>query len=155
MQHTKEEIIKMINLDEPEYESIVNKLSNDDIPILIELSQHADPAIATKAISCLGLMNTHLALQGIQIAAENPNPIYRLAAAQALKNKPMSTESINILNILLDDEDLGVKKFAIKSVSLSPNIKLRKKLSGIAKKGTSEFIKTLAKEKLSMLDRNQ
>jgi hypothetical protein len=35
MPHTKDELIKMIDIDEPEYPMIVSQLKDDDIPVLI------------------------------------------------------------------------------------------------------------------------
>ena len=155
MSHTKEQIIGMINFEEPDYYSIVTRFLPDDTSILVDLAQDKRPEIATKAIACLGLLNDNTALDGIKKAAEHPDPIYRLAAANALKNKQKIPEAINILENLLDDPDNGVKKFAIKSVSVSASSRLKNKLDLLSHQGGNEFIKNLAKEKLFDINNSQ
>jgi hypothetical protein len=155
MTHTKDEIISMIDLDEPDYYSIVSEFSPGDTSILIELAQDNRPRIATKAIACLGLLDDNAALDGIKKAAEHPDPIYRLAAATALKNKQKIPEAINILENLLDDADNGVKKFAIKSVPVSADIKLKNRLDLLSQQSNNKYIRALAKEKLFNINNSQ
>jgi hypothetical protein len=155
MSHTKEQIISMINFEEPDYYSIITRFLPDDTSILVDLAQDERPVIATKAIACLGLLNDNAALNGIKKAAEHPDPIYRLAAANALKNKQKIPEAINILENLLDDPDNGVKKFAIKSIPVSADSKLKNRLDFLSHHSSNKYIKALAKEKLFDINNSQ
>lgn len=143
MPFTKEEIIKMINLDEPDYEAIVKKLTADDIPILVELSKHENPAIATKAISCLGLMKNEKALQGLKDAVSHPDPVRRIAAAHSLRNMTAVPGSVQLLEKLLDDNDIGVRKFALKTVEAGNIHSLKEKVRVINQKEVNPALKTL------------
>lgn len=155
MAHTKTEVIKMINLDEPNYVSIMKKLSHDDVPVLIKLSQDKNPSVATKAISCLGLWNSENALKGVLKAAKHTDPMYRVAAAHALKNMSTLPGAVKVLDALLDDEDVGVKKLAMKSIPLSPDIQLKKKLEVLSEQDANEYIRKLATEMLLNMNKNQ
>ncbi len=136
----------MINLDEPDYVAIVSKLSQDDIPTLIELSKHSNPAIATKAISCLGLMKSDKALNGIQEAAKHSNPVIRVAAAHSIRNMVNVRGSVQVLEGLLDDADIGVRKFALKTVDAANISSLKEKVKAMSLKEVNPDMKTLSQK---------
>ena len=136
----------MIDLDEPDYPSIVAKLSADDIPLLIELSKDPNLAIATKAISCLGLMNSEKAVVGIQAAVVSANPLLRVAAAHALKNSAAIPSAVMMIDKLLDDTDVGVRKFALKSVQHANIKSLKAKVQLMNAKESTELMKALSSE---------
>lgn len=143
MPFSKEELIKMINLDEPDYQAIVSKLSADDIPILVELTKHENPAIATKAISVLGQMKSDKALQGLSDAVNHPDPVRRIAAAHSLRNLATLPGSTKMLEKLLDDTDIGVRKFALKTVEVAKVSSLREKVKAMNLKEVNPEIKAL------------
>lgn len=146
MPHTKEELIKLIDLDEPDYPSIVAKLSLEDIPLLIELSKDPNLAIATKAISCLGMMNAEKAVVGIQAAVVSANPVLRVAAAHALRNSAALPSAVRLIDKLLDDSDIGVRKFALKAVNHANIKSLKAKVEKMNVKENTELMKNLSKE---------
>ena len=146
MPHTKEELIKFIDLDEPDYPSIVAKLSLEDIPLLIELSKDPNLAIATKAISCLGMMNAEKAVVGIQAAVVSANPVLRVAAAHALRNSAALPSAVKLIDKLLDDSDIGVRKFALKAVNHANIKSLKAKVEKMNVKENTELMKNLSKE---------
>jgi HEAT repeat protein len=151
MPFTKDELIKMINLDEPDYPEIVSKLTQDDIPILVELTTANNPAIATKAISCLGLMKSAKALQGLESAAKHPDPVRRIAAANSLRNMTTVQGSTQVLEKLLDDTDIGVRKFALKTVEAGNVSALREKVRAISLKEANPTLKSLSENVLQRL----
>ena len=146
MPHTKEELIKMIDLDEPDYALIVKNLKPDDIPLLIELTSDPNLAIATKAVSCLGLMNTENAVAGIKLAADHANPVMRVAAAHALKHSANLPSAVKVIDHLLDDQDVGVRKFALKTVKHANIKSLKGKVQQMGGKENTETMKALSKE---------
>lgn len=146
MPYTREELIKLIDLDEPDYPSIIKKLTKDDIPMLIELSKDPNLAIATKAISCLGMMNAEAAVTGIKSAVSSANPVLRVAAAHALRNSAALPSAVQLLDKLLDDQDIGVRKFALKAVNHANVTSLKAKVQLMNTKETTELMKTLSKE---------
>ena len=146
MPHSKEKIIKLIDLDEPDYTVITSQLAQDDIPILIELSKEPNLAIATKAISCLGLMNSEKAVAGIQAATTNTDPVIRVAAAHALKHSASLPSAVKLLDHLLDDQDVGVRKFALKTVQHANIKSLKGKVQQLIQKENTELMKNLSNE---------
>ena len=146
MPHTKEALIKMIDLDEPDYILIVKNLKPDDIPLLIELSKDTNLAIATKAVSCLGLMNSDQAVKGLKVAADHANPVMRVAAAQALKHSAGLPSAEKLIDHLLEDQDVGVRKFALKTVQHASIKNLKGKVQQMNLKENTELMKTLSKE---------
>lgn len=151
MAHTREQLIKMIDLDEPDYQEIVARLTKDDIPLLNELATDPNPAIATKAISCLGFMNDERAMAGVEKAAKSGNPVLRVAASHALRNMTSMPAAERILDQLLDDNDIGVKKFALKTVEASRLSNLKEKVRQLHSKESNEQLKSLSKQVMDKL----
>jgi hypothetical protein len=148
MPHTKDELIKMIDIDEPEYPMIVSQLKDDDIPVLIEISKDSNMAIATKAVSCLGMMNNESAVAGIQIASTHNNPIMRVAAVHALQSSSALPSAVKLIDSLLDDTDIGVRKFALKTVQHSNIKSLKARVERIGLQENTELMKNLSKDVL-------
>lgn len=151
MPHTREELVRLINLDEPDYPSIVRQLTKDDIPLLTQLAQDPNPGLATKAISCLGLMGDEAAVAGLQGAVAHPDPVYRIAAAHALRNVPASATGVRLLSKLLDDQDVGVRKFALKSVDLGNISSLKEQVRQVNLREQNEGLKTMSQSILQKL----
>jgi HEAT repeat protein len=151
MAHTREELVRLINLDEPDYPSIVQQLSKDDIPLLTQLAQDPNPAVATKAISCLGLMSDETAVAGLQAAVAHPDPVYRIAAAHALRNVASSPVGVRLLGKLLDDRDVGVRKFALKSVDIGNISSLKEQVRQVNLREQNVDLKTLSQDLLQKL----
>lgn len=151
MPHSKDELIKMINLDEPDYPSIVARLTKEDIPLLNELAQDENPAIATKAISCLGYLNDDQAAAGVEKAISSNNPILRVAATHAIRNMSNRQAAEKMLNKLLDDDDIGVKKFTLKTIEASRFSGLKQKVQQLHQKENNEAIKSLSKQVMEKL----
>jgi HEAT repeat protein len=151
MPHTREELVRLINLDEPDYPSIISQLHDDDIPLLAQLAQDPNPGLATKAISCLGLMGNEAAVAGLQPVATHRDPVYRIAAAQALRHVPSSTAGVRLLGKLLDDQDVGVRKFALKSVDVANISSLKEQVRQVNLREQNEGLKTMSQSILQKL----
>jgi HEAT repeat protein len=152
MPHTKEELIKLINLDEPDYAAIVAQLTADDVPLLVELTHDANMAIATKAVSCLGLLNSAKAVEGLRSASSHANPVMRIAAAHALRNAAAQPEAVQMIDKLLDDEDVGVRKFALKSVQHANIRSLKAKVEHLNRNESTELMKNLSSEVIQKMN---
>jgi HEAT repeat protein len=151
MSLTKDQIIKMIDLDEPDYQSIIMNLDQSDIPVLVDLIKDPNPAIAAKAVSCLGFMDSPAAVTGLGVAAKHKNPILRVVAANSLKNLSDNPAAVKLIDKLLDDTDIGVRKFAMKTVE-TKNIKsLKAKIEAISKNEKNDQLKAFSKEILKKL----
>lgn len=151
MAHTREELERLINLDEPDYPSIVRQLTPDDVPLLTQLAQDPNPGLATKAISCLGLLGSEAAVAGLQGAVAHADPVYRIAAAHALRNAPTSATGVRLLSTLLDDHDVGVRKLALKSVDLGNISSLKEQVRQVNLREPNEALKTMSQSILQKL----
>jgi HEAT repeat protein len=151
MAHTREELVRLINLDEPDYPRIVQQLTKDDVPLLTQLAQDPNPGLATKAISCLGLMDEETAVAGLQAAVTNADPVYRIAAAHALRNVASSPVGVRLLGKLLDDQDVGVRKFALKSVDVGNISSLKEQVRQVNLREQNVDLKTLSQDLLQKL----
>lgn len=151
MPHTKEEIIRMIDLDEPDYPSIVSQFDDADVLILNELVKDPNPAIAVKAVSCLGFLQHPKALEGIKRAAKDKNPVVRVAAAHSLRHKQDVPEVVAVVDKLLQDKDIGVKKFALKTVDTANIKSLKATVEKIQLAEKNEALKELSQKILQKI----
>ncbi len=155
-----EQIIKILGPDEPEYSSIVGQLNEEDYAMLKKLIKNEDITIAAKAIICLGWNGSKKSLGAIKYAAKSENPVLRLTAAQALsriKEVNKNNKAINLISELLDDKDVGVKKFALKTIAVSKISSLKGKVKQLSINDPKEFIRSLAQkvsDKLELADNN-
>src|SRR4030095_4707804 len=124
----RKEIIRLLSGDEPDYSSIISKLTKDDYETINRLAKHRSTAIATRAIICLGYLGSENLMDGIVAAAKSDKPLFRLTAAQALsKMKGLSSNptAVKLITDLVNDTDIGVRKFAVKTAGVAeiPDLK--------------------------------
>src|SRR5262245_59555831 len=116
----QKEIIQLLHADEPDYASITSKLTKEDYETINRLARHRSTPIATRAIICLGHLGSEKIMDGIVAAANSDKPLFRLTAAQALskmKDISSNTEAVTLLDKLVKDPDVGVRKFALKTAA--------------------------------------
>lgn len=157
MKHTKEanRINKLLSGDDPDYSSIVQQLSDKDYPTLNELVRGSAPRIATKAVICLGLLGSEKSLDGISFAAKSKNPVLRLTAAQALseiKNINQLPGALQLIKELLSDEDVGVRKFTLKTIGISKLSHLKEKIGQMRSNEPNEHLRKLSHDVFGKLD---
>lgn len=149
MRYTKEasRIITLLSSDDPDFSSIVRQLSDEDCSNLNQLVKRSAPRIATKAVICLGRLGSEKSLEGISFAAKSRNPVLRLTAAQALsqmKNIKQLPGAIQLINELLSDEDIGVRKFAVRAIAQSKIPHFKKKIAQMRSDEPNEHVRKLA-----------
>jgi len=157
MRYTKaaSRIITLLSSDDPDFSSIVQQLSDDDYPTLNELVKHSAPHIATKALICLGLLGSEKSLDGISFAAKSKNPVLRLTAAQALseiKNINQLPGAIQLIMALIVDEDVGVRKFALRTIELSRMSDFKKKIDQMRCNDPNEHVRKLSQDVFGKLE---
>ena len=157
MKHTKktERILDVLNSGEPDYSSISDLLNDKNYPALDEVISNGSANVAAKAIICLGLIGSEKSIKSIAFAAGSDNPVLRMAAAQALSTiKEINTNSTAVLALskLLDDPDIGVRKFALKAVENSQLITLKEKVQRLCSNERNEGLRKLAENVLEELD---
>ena len=96
----------------------------------------------------LGTLNNNLAFEIIKGACKDQRSEVRVAVAvvAAILPDPFQQE---ILEVLLLDEDFGVKQYAINSVPQNDVTALKSQLHHLALHDSNDYIKNIAAEKLS------
>jgi HEAT repeat protein len=142
--NTNEELIRFLRQDELDYPAGAAKFGAAVLPLLSELINGDDENLAVKAAYLAGYIKDNAAISVISKAASSKFSAVRVAAAfgaQQLK----AADATAVLELALADNDPGVLKVAMRSVSqmnLAKNFKTQ--LSKIAKANSDDLIKNLA-----------
>ena len=113
---TMQQVRAQLDRDEPDYPAAA-RLGPEALPHLRQLAQGADPMLASKAVYLASLIGTDQSVTIVNEAAAKPDPIVRAAAAGAVRNLDRAPNQL--LNSLLNDQDAGVRKVALRSIEAS------------------------------------
>lgn len=143
---TYEEVRSILSVIEPEEEMYL-QLGPEDLPHLQRMLHEPEPWRAARAIhaaSRLGSVAAHALVSG---AAGDSRREVRAAVAMA--SQWLAPEAGNaVLEKLLDDADLSIKKLAIKSVNRNASPGLLAKLKAVSEVAGNDHLKGLAGEQL-------
>lgn len=146
MSLTRERLRALLDVDEPNYPSIAGQLDAASTPHLEELIQDADPMLASKAVYAASLSPDPAAQRLVDKASQSPERLLRLASASALPNLPEQMRT-PLIERLLDQDDAGIQKLAIRSIG-RPTEEMRRKLTRIQQNSRLEVIRELSQRKL-------
>ena len=110
---TREQVLARLYPDEPDYEGAAH-LGPEALPYLMQLVEEGDPALASKATSLASVIEAAGSAEVVDKAARSPDPVIRVAAAAALGN--LSEMPGPLAQRMLNDEDVGVRKLALRSL---------------------------------------
>jgi len=133
--NTRDRVLRHLKRDEPEYEKAASALGPRALRWLKELAERADPLLASKATHLATVIGGPGAAAVVRAAARREEPEVRVAAAAAMGNlwsaetaetaeTPEAAEpaeattmegSAGVVDRLLDDADLGVRKYALRT----------------------------------------
>ena len=150
MKSTKK-IRTLLSKIEPD-ESMYTTLTENDIPHILQLMHNAEPWLAARCVYALSRIGGDEANNAILLASADLRKEERLAVAAASKMLP-DTVSNAVLDSLIEDGDLGVRKFAIKSMSNGSNSRLIEKLHLLSQESTDETLRQMAVDKLHSIER--
>ena len=153
MPRTEKELIKLLNLAKSDYSNIINRLTDEDYPILEKLIQGDDIHLALTAISCVGFLKTERSLKGLEIAAKSEKPELRVLAAHVLRQLTNFPKAISLINDLLGDPDLGVRKFALKTANFARLVGLKVRIQQVAQMESNQRMKIFSSNIKDNLDR--
>jgi HEAT repeat protein len=112
---TLEELRSQLSAAEPD-DSTYYGIGPAELPLLEQLAQDPEPWLAARAVVAASRIADPRALALLERATHDPREEVRVALAASLTR--VATPAANALLLsLLADTDLGVRKFAIKSVS--------------------------------------
>ena len=91
-------------------------LGPDEVPLLVELLDDEEAWLASRAVYALTRIATPEALAAVEEASDSGRDEVRVAVAVSAKVLP-SEAADRVLTKLLKDREVGVRKFAIESVT--------------------------------------
>lgn len=149
MPKTESELREQLSAIEPD-DDTYRGIGPADIPTLRRLLNDPEPWLAARAVHALSRIETEEAWHAIAIAAQDPRVDVRIATAVVTKGLP-ATARAAILAELLEDQNTGVRKFAIKAVTPEIAATLVERLRQIARDDTDQHLRVLAEEKVAPL----
>ena len=130
MPMTLDQLRRQLSAIEPN-ETTYAGLSSSEIPLLQQLLKDPEPWMPARAIFALSRIANDSAVGMIRKAIADPRPEVRVAIAASAANLAAKDSNV-ILSKILEDQDVGVRKFAVQSISarttlvFMPNDKLSK-----------------------------
>ena len=139
-----DQLLGFLQQEEPDYAAAA-KLGDAAMPLLTEIVKGSDERLASKAASLIGMINSPQKGDALVEAAQNPSVVVRVAAAAAAANL-QPDQATKVLNHLIGDSDIGVSKFALRSIK-AKNLagSFQDKLQHLSVNGASDAIQTMAK----------
>jgi len=123
---TLEQVIEVLNPDEPNYPSAAT-LGPEALPHLKTIIEGDDPGLAFKAAHLASFLPGERSAQVLLSAARSREPVVRVAAASAVRRLDEGDRE-ELLLALLDDDDRGVRKFARRAVPRTPSPAVQAKI---------------------------
>lgn len=117
MPMTYAELKARLDVDEPDYAALAESIGRDAMKHLRRMAASADASLASKAVSLAGIVGDDDSVGVVADAARSPDALVRAAAAHASTMLPDSAAAAKVIATLLDDQDLGVVKFASRAVA--------------------------------------
>lgn len=140
---TMEQVRAHLDRDEPDYPAAA-QLGADAIPHLMQLVQGSDPMLASKAAYLASLIQSDRSNAVLEQAARSSHNEVRIAAAAGVRN--LKQAPVPLIDTLLKDLDVGVRKVILRSLEVQPVKGLKAKVQEIAQKDSDAFIRNLAKQ---------
>ncbi len=146
-----QELISFLKQDELDYPAAAAKFGPAVLPLLQEILKSDDENLATKAAYLVGYIKDDAASTVLEDAAVNKFATVRIAAAFGA-NKLKPAMAAPILKKIMEDNDAGVLKMAIKSVH---NLKIADQFKVRLKKISTTHQDELIRESVKKLITNK
>ncbi|SDE50071.1 HEAT repeat domain-containing protein [Rhodococcus tukisamuensis] len=140
-----EELRSQLGAIEPD-EDMYADLGPSDVPLLETLLDDDEAWMATRAVYALTRIGTPQALEVLQGVAAHERGEVRVALAVVAGRRIPAATADPILTRLLDDGDVGVRKFAIKSVSDEHGQEVKDRLAAIS--ASDDVLRGLARSQV-------
>jgi HEAT repeat protein len=131
---TIDQVRDLLDAEEPDYERIAAALGQEALPHLDTMIGGSDVGLAAKAASLAGLIDGEASLPILDRAAQHQHRVVRVAAAAAARHVGSSAATSVFLR-LLDDDDAGVRRVAMKYVGDTPSGEVRDKVDRLRARG--------------------
>ena len=142
MSITMQAVRAWLDADEVDYAN-AKKLGSAAIPFLMELVQGGDLGLASKATYLASLIKSKQSADVLEAAAARDEPVVRVAAASCIRNLSQ-TQAEHMLDRMIDDPDVGIRKVALTSAVNLTSPKVAAKLQQMAETDPEPFVRELA-----------
>jgi hypothetical protein len=150
-----EEITQRLSAIEA-HEGMYEGIGPDEVPALEQLVDASEPWLAARAVFALSRVGSRTAANGLRKAAGHSRVEVRVAAAAAISDVLPSLEDDQtgdplvdvIVSSLLDDANVGVRRYAIESATSAQGHNVRGKLQWIAKHDPAPMLRDSARGRL-------
>ena len=141
MSVTLNQVLSYLNSVEPDYQNAA-KLGADAVPHLRKLLKDPDILLASKATYLASLISGQQSIKVLEEASISNHVEIRIAAASGLRNN--NQVPLAIVDNLLKDQDAGVRKVTLRSLSVQPVKGIKTKVEQLGKSDPEVFIQNLA-----------
>lgn len=129
--------------EEPDYAAAA-QLGAGAMPHLKQLVQGSDAMLASKAAYLASMIQSDESGAVLQQAASSSHITVRIAAAAGIRN--LRQAPMSLVENLLKDGDMGVRKVTLNSIKARPIKNVKIKVDNIAQNDSEVFLRNLATE---------
>lgn len=141
---TIQQVRAVLDPEEPDYIQAA-QLGSDALPHIENLLKGADPMLASKAAYLASLIQDNRSITVLKEAAQSNYSAVRVAAAAGARNLALLAAS-DVLLGLLEDQDVGVRKVALKSAPVDAPPALRAKIQKLTNTDPEKFVRDLSSQ---------
>jgi hypothetical protein len=140
-------IASLLQAEEPVYDIFDDK-DAAMLQILLEIIDGDDKSLIGKAAYAIGMLKPTVSLKAMPSPCQHDQQIVRVAVAGAIfKSKYSGQFDPSVLSKLIEDEDIGVAKYAVKaSTNYLQSDQVKSSLKQVIQQKPSIFLATLAKD---------
>jgi HEAT repeat protein len=142
------EVLAELDRDEPDY-SRAAQLGPEALPHLRQVVEADNPLRAAKAAYLASLIPGNDSTRLLEQAADHADPSVRVAAAHGLGNRRDAPPAL--VERLLDDNDPGVRKSALRAAQTARLSEVRQKVAALAENDPEEFVRRVATDTMARL----
>ncbi len=150
MPMTLDQLRRQLSAIEPE-DAMYAEIGPTEILLLQQLLTDPEPWMSARAIYALSRIANEGAVAAIQGAITDSRPEVRVAIAASAANLAVSYSNV-ILAKLLGDKDIGVRKFAVQSITVASDPAIHTKLQSIEAQDPVSQIRDQARLKRKELE---
>jgi HEAT repeat protein len=143
-----DQVLAYLRQEETDYQAAA-KLGPPALPVLRDIIKGTDEMLASKATFLVSMISSDETADIIKTAARHSSPLVRVAAASSA-GKLKAEDAGAVLDLIMEDNDVGVSKLALRSIkSLHLGKRFETKLKAMSTHSPDSTLKSLAADALN------